>query len=67
MTQISQVAFSMRQKKRAFDQAGLLEVLTENLLKDNRRCLVSPIDLNKGVTDFKESTSFILTKQAKVV
>jgi hypothetical protein len=28
---------------------------------------MSPIDLNKSATDIRESTSFVLTKQDKVV
>ena len=49
-TQIMQIAFQMRQRDRAFDQACLLEILAADFLDKSKQCLQSettdPFDSN---------------------
>lgn len=49
-TQITQVAFFLRQKKRAFDTACTLELLSKDFMSRNS-CVEPSRDLSKGPAD----------------
>ena len=50
LTQVSQVAYHLRQKHRAFDTACLFELLASEFMK-RKTCIKSSYDLSKGPID----------------
>ena len=65
-TQISQVAFHLRQKKRSFDTACLLELLNKDFLSKNL-IVESSRDLSKAPTEGDKPKVFKITKNAQIV
>ena len=65
-TQVSQVAYHLRQKKRAFDTACLLELLNKDFLA-RTKCIETSRDLSKSPSDEFRPKIFRITKNAKMV
>ena len=65
-TQITQVAYHLRQKRRAFDTACLLELLNKDFL-ERKHCVEASRDLSKNPTDECRPTLLNLSKNAKMV
>ena len=65
-TQLSQVAYHLRQKRRAFDTACLLELLGKDFL-ERKSCIEASRDLSKSPSDEFRPKIFALSKNAQMV
>ena len=66
LTQVSQVAYHLRQKHRAFDTACMFELLGRELMKRST-CIKSPYDLGKRPVDELDPEIFDFKKKAEMV